>query len=362
MGDAIRQHDWSGTALGPIGQWPGQLHATLNLILESPESLYLLWGPDMLFLFNDTYSAHLGPRVDGALGQTLLTLWPDAWPQVREMVEGVYQGRACRVVDMPINMHRYPDEDLTWWSFSMSPVYDERHEKVLGLLCHTTETTERVLLARHARQTEASLRETRELNTRVLAASNDCIKVLDLDGKLAFMSEGGMRVMEVSDFNAIQGCPWPDFWQGQGHAEVLAAIDAARAGQSVRFQGAADTLQGNTKWWDVQVTPILDEGGQPDKILCISRDITATRRAEEQLRRLNESLEQRVLERTQERDRIWRLSADLMLVADFNGLIIAVNPAWTQVLGWPAQELLGRPYNNFTHPRTIWPSVSPPNN
>jgi|GEM_PF-3458548 len=47
----------------------------------------------------------------------------------------------------------------------------------------------------------------------VLASSADCIKVLDLDGGLTFMSEGGMRVMEVSDFNHVKGCPWPDFWQ-----------------------------------------------------------------------------------------------------------------------------------------------------
>ncbi len=45
----------------------------------------------------------------------------------------------------------------------------------------------------------------------VLGSSTDCIKVLDLDGKLTFMSEGGQRVMEVSDFNAVAGCPWSDF-------------------------------------------------------------------------------------------------------------------------------------------------------
>lgn len=54
----------------------------------------------------------------------------------------------------------------------------------------------------------------------LLIASEDCIKVIDLDGNLAFMSEGGQRVMEVSDFNAIKGCPWPDFWAGQGNVDA----------------------------------------------------------------------------------------------------------------------------------------------
>ncbi|PUA41547.1 hybrid sensor histidine kinase/response regulator [Pseudomonas protegens] len=350
-GAAIRQYDWSHTAVGPREQWPSLLHSTLSLVLESPESLYLLWGPQKQFFFNDAYRPVLGPRLANALGQTIETLWADAWPDVQPMVEQAFLGQSCRHEDLPVNMQRYPGEELTWWSFSMSPVFDERQEQVLGVLCHTVETTERVLLGQHARLTEARLRETRELNTRVLASSNDCIKVLDLDGRLSFMSEGGRRVMEVSDFNAIVGCPWPDFWQGQGNLEARAAIAAAQAGESARFQGAANTLAGTARWWDVQVTPMFDASGRPEKILCISRDISATRAAEEELRRLNESLEQRVQERTQERDRIWQLSTDLMLVADFDGRIVAVNPAWTSLLGWQRDQLEGRSFYDFIHPQ-----------
>lgn len=351
IGAAIRRFDWSQTPVGPREHWPSLLRRTLSLVLESPESLYLLWGPQKLFFFNDAYRPVLGPRLANALGQTIETLWADAWPDVQPMVEQAFLGYSCRHEDLPVNMQRYPGEELTWWSFSMSPVYDEDDEQVVGVLCHTVETTDRVLLARHARQTAAHLRETRELNTRVLAASNDCIKVLDLDGRLAFMSEGGLRVMEVSDFNALRGCPWPDFWQGQGHQDARDAIVAARQGQSTRFQGAADTLEGRTKWWDVQVSPMLDEAGQPEKILCISRDISATREAQEELRRLNESLEQRVQQRTQERDRIWQLSTDLMIVARFDGRIVAVNPAWSQLLGWRREELEGSSFYDFIHPQ-----------
>ena len=48
----------------------------------------------------------------------------------------------------------------------------------------------------------------------VLAASGDCIKVLDLDGKFVYMTDAGQRLMEVSDFNALAGCPWLDMWRG----------------------------------------------------------------------------------------------------------------------------------------------------
>ncbi|WP_122688694.1 PAS domain S-box protein, partial [Pseudomonas viridiflava] len=100
-------------------------------------------------------------------------------------------------------------------------------------------------------------------------------------------------------------------------------------------------MAGTVKWWHVQVSPIFGTDGKPEKILCVSRDMTQLRDAEEALKTLNESLEQRVVERTRDRDRIWRLSTDLMLVAQFDGIINAVNPAWTQTLGWSEEALLG---------------------
>lgn len=128
----------------------------------------------------------------------------------------------------------------------------------------------------------------------VLAASDDCIKVLSLDGKLTFMSEGGQRVMEVSDFNAVKDCPWPDFWEGQGNAAAVAAIEAARAGRSARFQGEANTAAGNRRWWDVKVSPIFGPDGQPESILSVSRDITELKLAEEQQRLLALELKHRI--------------------------------------------------------------------
>lgn len=127
------------------------------------------------------------------------------------------------------------------------------------------------------RLAEEKQRADAEFMRGVLASSADCIKVLDLDAKLTFMSEGGQRVMEVSDFNAIRGCPWPDFWTGQGNRDAQAAIAAAKAGGVGHFQGTASTMAGNPRYWDVQVTPIFDAHGKPEKLLSVSRDITAQR-------------------------------------------------------------------------------------
>ncbi|WPB76564.1 PAS domain-containing protein [Archangium violaceum] len=70
----------------------------------------------------------------------------------------------------------------------------------------------------------------------------------------------------------------------------------------------------------------------------------------EELRRANELLEQRVEQRTRERDRLWNVSQDLLLVADMEGRFLSVNPAWTTQLGWSEEELLGKTSAWLEHP------------
>jgi PAS domain S-box-containing protein len=79
-------------------------------------------------------------------------------------------------------------------------------------------------------------------------------------------------------------------------------------------------------------------------------DVTNAKRTEEELRRLNETLEASVAERTADRNRLWLLSAEIILVARFDGTITAVNPAWHAVLGWAEAELIGRDVFELIHP------------
>jgi two-component sensor histidine kinase len=118
----------------------------------------------------------------------------------------------------------------------------------------------------------------------VLAGCGDCIKILDLDGRLQFMSEGGKRVMEVDDFGPLKGCPWPEFWAGDGNTEARRAVEVARAGRIGRFKGPANTARGNPRYWDVQVSPIMGADGKPSHLLSISRDITEEWRAVAELK------------------------------------------------------------------------------
>ena len=98
---------------------------------------------------------------------------------------------------------------------------------------------------------------------------------------------------------------------------------------------------------------IFDGTGRCVRVIGTAIDVTARKADERRLRELNESLEQQVAERTADRDRMWRLSTDLMLVARFDATITAVNPAWTNLLGWSEDGLLGRRFIDLVHPEDV---------
>ena len=128
----------------------------------------------------------------------------------------------------------------------------------------------------------------------VLASSGDCIKILDLEGRLQFMSEGGKRVMEVEDFAPLKGCHWPGFWSGQGNKAADEAVRAALRGEAAQFQGPANTAKGTPRYWDVRVSPIWDASGKVTHVLSISRDITKEHEAAARQNFLFEELQHRV--------------------------------------------------------------------
>ena len=402
MGALVRAHDWSGTTLGSIDDWPQSLRTTVGIVLNSSHAMCLAWGPELTFLYNDAYTPILQNRHPVALGRRLDQVWSDVWQDISPLVERAMAGESVWMEDLPLVMDRHAGPQETWWTFCYSPVRDERGS-VAGMLNVCSDSTSNVVAdrrltaqvecqrrlfeqapgfiaishgpehvyefvnpaythlcgarefigktvrealpeiadqgfyelldtvfttgERHVAQNVAvtmnrtagadsearfvnfvyepiigetgeatgiftqgydvtdahDAQEERRVDAEflrsVLASSNDCIKVLDLDANLLFMSAGGLREFEVSDFNAIEGCPWLGFWQGQSHVDAMAAVEAARAGGSGHFEGNLNTMAGTPKWWDVTITPILGHDGRPEKLLCVSRNISGQRSA-----------------------------------------------------------------------------------
>ncbi|MGY2894765.1 ATP-binding protein [Deinococcus sp. UYEF24] len=127
----------------------------------------------------------------------------------------------------------------------------------------------------------------------IVDGSSDCIKVLDLNGYLLSMNAGGMETMEIDDFSSCHSTLWPEFWKGEARTQVQQALEAARNGETVNFEGPADTFLGTPRWWEVRVSPIRDHSGEVTRLLAIARDVTARRNAEQRLLENERGLQER---------------------------------------------------------------------
>jgi two-component sensor histidine kinase len=138
----------------------------------------------------------------------------------------------------------------------------------------------------------AALAEAAAVLNGVLVASGDCIKVLDLDGRIIFVNDSGYKALEAVDPGSLQARLWTDFWPGEPAA--AASIAEARAGRNSRFAGPAATFLGNNRHWDVRITPVRSAAADVTQILVISRDITEQHQLEAQKQLLAGELEHRI--------------------------------------------------------------------
>jgi PAS domain S-box-containing protein len=173
----------------------------------------------------------------------------------------------------------------------------------------------------------------------LLEASDDCIKVLDLDAKLLFMSSGGMRRLEIDDFAKVANAPWLDFWKGSDAEAAHRAVEAAKMGGVGHFRGYCPTWKGTPKWWDVSITPILGADGLPHRLLVISRDITNDKFAQDDLR---EALQQLQLIADNMPASVARCSRDLRYVWVNRGYAQLLRKEPGEITGQFIQDVVGQ--------------------
>ncbi len=148
MAQMMRQHDWSQTSVGSPQEWPEALKVALRLLLTSKFEMWLGWGPEIAFFYNDAYRPTLGNKHPNALAVPTHILWAEIWDDIKDRLATVYEtGQATwdRALLLLLERGGYPEE--TYHTFSYSPLIGDTG-KVEGVFCAVTEETERVISER----------------------------------------------------------------------------------------------------------------------------------------------------------------------------------------------------------------------
>ncbi|RYY15885.1 MAG: PAS domain S-box protein [Alphaproteobacteria bacterium] len=320
----IRERDWTGHPLGSPETWSEGFRTALSLVLNSPESMILTWGPELSFFFNDTYFPLLGPRLDWAMGERFDVVWADAWAQAKPIIEDAFAGRSRRFDDLPWKLGTDRGAAETWFSFSYSRVLDGAG-RVAGLFIFTNETTARVLGDRALRESEEHYRQTVELNPQVPWTC-------DSDGNITSYSNRWLELTGQAP-GEPDGTGWLKALHPDDLPETLAVFSASLAsGEPVdvdyRVRMAAT---GEHRWMRARARPRRNEGGGIVRWYGVVEDVHDKKLAEAALREMNESLERRVEDALLQR-KLWAdvfETTDAMVGAlDTNYRLLAANRAW----------------------------------
>jgi two-component sensor histidine kinase len=155
MGRIVRTFNWNGTPLGLPTLWPQSLRTLVALVLASPFPKCLVWGMDMVVIYNDAFVPILGKKPVG-IGRSFKDLWSEAWGTIGPIVEKAYGGEATFIEDFPLVINRYGYPEQTYFTFSYTPLLDEFGE-VAGFMDTVIETTSKVEAENRLRVLNAEL-------------------------------------------------------------------------------------------------------------------------------------------------------------------------------------------------------------
>jgi PAS domain S-box-containing protein len=144
LGQLMRQKDWGATSLGDPADWPRSLKTVVRIMLTSRQPIWIGWGEELLYLYNDPYKSIIGGKHPWALGQPTSTVWREIWGDIQPLLQSAMSGDGTFVESQLLIMERngYPEE--TYYTFSYSPIPGDDGQPA-GIICANSDETRRVI-------------------------------------------------------------------------------------------------------------------------------------------------------------------------------------------------------------------------
>ena len=316
---------------------------------QAPTFMALLEGPEHRFArANPGYRRLVGGRE--VVGRTVAEALPEAAGQgFLELLDDVYRSGEPYAADGQL-FESQPVAggpiDTRYVNFVYQPIRDA-DGNVTGIFVEGADVTDRTQAAAAAAAAEERYRTVMtsiDVGFCVLEMKFDeddrAVDYKIVEGNPAFERQTGLVGAEGKWVSEIAPGLEAHWFERYGHV--------AKTGEPAHFENPADVFG---RWYDVRALRIGSPGDH--RVAVFFSDISDRKRMEERLHDLNASLAEQVETRTQDRDRMWRLSTDVMLVAGFDAGVVSVNPAWTTLLGWDPDELIGKDFLTLVHPDDV---------
>ena len=342
MADMVRRYDWASTPLGPIEGWSRELLTIVNLTLASAAPARMMWGPELILIYNDAYKPFPGPRHPAALGKPARTVYQESWHVVGPLLEKAIATGETFVYDkllVPLPTDKGMQE--FYLNYTFNPIYEDG--SIAGLFGPLHNVTGEVLARQRLSESEARA-------SRILQSIGDAVIVTDNEACVTLMnpvaqSLTGWRMEEA---------------QGRLLSEVFHIVDednrepVESPAEKIKRLGTVVGLANHTILIrkdgreihiDDSGAPIHNADGELAGIVLVFRDI-------------GDKLEREKLHRENER----RLQAfvnsfpALAWMANADGWITWYNRRWYEYTGTTPEEMEGWGWQSV-HDATVLPAV-----
>ncbi len=288
MADAIRAADWASSPLGPIQSWSASLKAAVEIVLDSPSSRLLVWGPEFITIYNDAYLPVLGGLPNDGTGRSYADFRPNMWVNIAPQMHAAMAGDGQIVTQLRTVEREGLSGEAAFFRLSFTPIRDE-YGLVQGVMQDLVETTSYIKIQH---ELNAENRRFRELFDQapvflLLAASanfevkyaNAAYKTLVGDREII-----GKTIAEALPEAVVQG-----------FVELMSQVYAS--GEPMIFMDTAfDLASGSDQqptrlYLDFIYQPIFDANTHVTGILCVGSDTTEGHLARDQADQLRSEVE-----------------------------------------------------------------------
>jgi signal transduction histidine kinase len=245
MRERCRVLDWSATPLGAVSTWPPELRTAAQMVLAAGLPNIVLWGPELIQIYNDAYAEIIQAKHPYALGRGNQEVWPEVWHINGPIYERVFAGETLTFSDALYPLARAGgggEIENVYLTISFSPIQDS-DGAVAGVLANMIETTS--LVQRRALEAE------RERLLRVVQVEqNRLASVFERAPTFLAVMRGPEHVVERAN---------DAFYQLVGHRDLVGrrAIDAVPEAAEQGFVAILDQVYSTGEPFVGREVPIL---------------------------------------------------------------------------------------------------------